>query len=119
MEEKEGKASMEKEDHDHEESVNYRGIKAMPYIIGNETFEKLGTVGSASNLIVYLTTIFNMSSVSATTLINVFNGTCNLATLVGAFLSDTYFGRYKCLAFASVSSFLVTSFFDLLYSALL
>ncbi|CAN1153125.1 Protein NRT1/ PTR FAMILY 2.11 [Linum perenne] len=94
------------EEEEDESTVNYRGIKAMPYIIGNETFEKLGTVGSASNLIVYLTTIFNMTSVSATTLINVFNGTCNLATLVGAFLCDTYFGRYNCLAFASVSSFL-------------
>ncbi|CAL1392073.1 unnamed protein product [Linum trigynum] len=91
---------------DEEPAVNYRGIKAMPYIIGNETFEKLGTVGSASNLIVYLTSVFNLSSVSATTLINVFNGTCNLATLVGAFLCDTYFGRYNCLAFASVSSVL-------------
>ncbi|KAL5722548.1 hypothetical protein ACHQM5_006057 [Ranunculus cassubicifolius] len=85
-------------------SINYRGVKALPFIIGNETFEKLGTIGTSSNLVVYLTSVFNMKSVSATTVVNVFNGTCNLAPLIGAFLSDTYFGRYKTLAFASISS---------------
>ncbi|XP_050223985.1 protein NRT1/ PTR FAMILY 2.10-like [Mercurialis annua] len=89
-----------------QEVINYRGIKAMPFIIGNETFEKLGTVGSATNLVVYLTTVFNMKSVTATTVINIFNGTASIATLVGAFLSDTYFGRYNSIAFASVASFL-------------
>ncbi|KAF2308589.1 hypothetical protein GH714_010991 [Hevea brasiliensis] len=89
-----------------EEVINYSGIKAMPYIIGNETFEKLGTVGSYTNLVVYLTTVFNMKSVTATTFLNLFNGTASIATLAGAFLSDTYFGRYKSLAFASVASFL-------------
>ncbi|KAJ8750082.1 hypothetical protein K2173_013997 [Erythroxylum novogranatense] len=88
------------------EVINYRGIKAMPFIIGNETFEKLGTVGSVTNLVVYLTTVFNMKSVAATTFVNVFNGTASMATLVGAFLSDTYFGRYNSLALGSIASVL-------------
>ncbi|MFS7893664.1 putative proton-dependent oligopeptide transporter family [Helianthus anomalus] len=50
-----------------------------------------------------------MKSITATNLINVFHGTCNFGTLVGAFLSDTYFGRYKVLGAASISSFLVTT----------
>ncbi|KAF2308678.1 hypothetical protein GH714_012211 [Hevea brasiliensis] len=78
----------------------------MPFIIGNETFEKLGTFGSSTNLVVYLNTVFNLKSVTATTVVNVFNGTTNLAPLLGAFLCDTYFGRYKTLGFASVASFL-------------
>ncbi|KAK1359779.1 Proton-dependent oligopeptide transporter [Heracleum sosnowskyi] len=88
------------------EEPNYRGVKAMPFVIGNETFEKLGTIGTSSNLLVYLTTVFNMKSITATNLINIFNGTCNFGTLLGAFLCDTYFGRYKTLGFASISSFL-------------
>ncbi|XP_047966488.1 protein NRT1/ PTR FAMILY 2.11-like [Salvia hispanica] len=91
---------------DDEPEVNYRGIRAMPYIIGNETFEKLGALGTLANLQVYLTTVFNMSRVSATTLLSIFGGTTNLATLLGAFFSDTYFGRYKTLGFGSVASFL-------------
>ncbi|WRX19478.1 hypothetical protein QQP08_011965 [Theobroma cacao] len=90
-----------------EPKINYRGIKAMPFVIGNETFEKLGTTGTATNLLVYLTAVFNMKSITATNLVNVFNGTCSFATLIGAFLSDTYFGRYKTLGFASVASLLV------------
>ncbi|KAL6583926.1 hypothetical protein OROMI_003215 [Orobanche minor] len=86
--------------------INYKGIKAMPFIIGNETFEKLGAIGTLANLQVYLTTVFNMKRINATTLLNVFNGTTNLATLIGAYLSDTYFGRYKMLAFGSIASFL-------------
>lgn len=86
--------------------VKYRGIKVMPFIIGNETFEKLGAIGTLANLQVYLTTVFNMSRINATTLLNVFNGTTNIATLVGAYLSDTYFGRYKTLGAGSIASFL-------------
>ncbi|KAI4374549.1 hypothetical protein MLD38_012531 [Melastoma candidum] len=89
-----------------EEKDCYPGIKAMPFVIGNETFEKLGTLGTSANLLVYLTTVFNMHSISATNLVNIFNGTANFATILGAFLCDTYFGRYNTLAFASISSFL-------------
>eukprot|EP00262_Sarcandra_glabra_P005890 TRINITY_DN1782_c0_g1_i3.p1 TRINITY_DN1782_c0_g1~~TRINITY_DN1782_c0_g1_i3.p1 ORF type:complete len:587 (-),score=43.49 TRINITY_DN1782_c0_g1_i3:389-2062(-) len=78
----------------------------MPFIIGNETFEKLGSIGTSANLVVYLTTVFNMKPVSAASLVNVFNGTTNFAPLIGAFLSDTYFGRYKTLGVTSVASFL-------------
>ncbi|KAK1357774.1 Solute carrier family 15 (Peptide/histidine transporter), member 3/4 [Heracleum sosnowskyi] len=84
---------------------NYRGIKAMPYIVGNETFEKLGTIGTSSNFLVYLTSVFHMKTITATNLNNIFQGTCNFGTIIGAFLSDTYFGRYKTLGFASISSF--------------
>lgn len=64
-------------------------------------------MGTTSNLLVYLTAVFNLKSITAVTLINVFYGTTNLGTLVGAFVSDTYFGRYKTLAFAAVTSFMV------------
>ncbi|XP_071709970.1 protein NRT1/ PTR FAMILY 2.11-like [Rutidosis leptorrhynchoides] len=98
---------------DEEPEINYRGIKAMPFIIGNETFEKLGAIGTLSNLLVYLTTVFNMKSITATTLLNVFNGTTNISTLLGAFLCDTYFGRYNTIAFASIASFLGLLIIDL------
>ncbi|KAG9137966.1 hypothetical protein Leryth_022456 [Lithospermum erythrorhizon] len=91
---------------DEEPEHKYRGIKAMPFIIGNETFEKLGGIGILSNLLVYLTTFFNLKRFTATTIINVFNGTTNFATMIGAFFSDTYFGRYKTIGFGSISSFL-------------
>ncbi|KAL2515956.1 Protein NRT1/PTR FAMILY 2.11 [Forsythia ovata] len=89
-----------------ESEINYRGIKAMPFIIGNETFEKLGAIGTLHNLQIYLTTFFNMKRITATTLLNVFNGTTNFATLLGAYFCDTYFGRYNTLGFGTIASFL-------------
>ncbi|CAM0870173.1 unnamed protein product [Alopecurus aequalis] len=122
QEEQERKASMEmktvkafssKEEADSSSSEdadepvqNHRGWKAMPYVIGNETFEKLGTIGTLSNMLVYLTTVYHMQSVSAATLLSVFSGTSNLATVAGAFVSDTYLGRYNTLAAATISSFI-------------
>ncbi|KAH9603693.1 hypothetical protein KSS87_023818 [Heliosperma pusillum] len=66
--------------------IKYNGWKAMPCVIGNETFEKLGTIGTSSNLLVYLTTVFNMKSMEATNVLNIFNGSANFGTLLGAFL---------------------------------
>ncbi|RRT71002.1 hypothetical protein BHE74_00008464 [Ensete ventricosum] len=81
---------------------------------GNETFEKLGTLGTSANLLVYLTTVFHMKSVAAATLVTVFNGTTSLTPLLGAFLADTYLGRYATLGAASVASFLVCYHFEVL-----
>ncbi|GAU32836.1 hypothetical protein TSUD_209040 [Trifolium subterraneum] len=39
-------------------------------------------------------------------MLNIFNGSTNFATLLGAFFSDTYFGRYNTLAFCTITSFL-------------
>ncbi|CAD6266600.1 unnamed protein product [Miscanthus lutarioriparius] len=89
-----------------EPEENYRGWKAMPYVIGNETCEKLGTIGTTANLLVYLTTVYGMSGASAATLLSLWSGTVNLAPLLGAFLSDSYLGRYATIAFASIASFL-------------
>ncbi|KAL9243209.1 hypothetical protein vseg_017123 [Gypsophila vaccaria] len=88
-----------------DKKIVYNGWKSMPFVIGNETFEKLGTIGTSSNLLVYLTTVFNMKSMAATNVLNIFSGSANFGTLLGAFLCDTYFGRYKTLAVASISSF--------------
>ncbi|XP_020573023.1 protein NRT1/ PTR FAMILY 2.11-like [Phalaenopsis equestris] len=87
-------------------AIKYYGWRAMPYVIGNETFEKLGGIATASNLLVYLTTVFHIKSIDAATILNVFNGTTSLATVVGAFISDAFLGRYKTLGFASVITLL-------------
>ncbi|KAF7806158.1 Protein NRT1/ PTR FAMILY 2.11 [Senna tora] len=92
-------------EYDDDTKINYRGWKVMPFIIGNETFEKLGAIGTLANLLVYLTTVFNLKNITATNIVNIFSGSTNLATLFGAFFSDTYFGRYKTIGFCTFASF--------------
>ncbi|XP_077211843.1 protein NRT1/ PTR FAMILY 2.13-like [Tasmannia lanceolata] len=82
------------------------GWKSMPYVIGNETFEKLATLGLLANFMVYLLTQYNLKQVSATNVVNIWSGTTNFAPLLGAFISDTYLGRFRTLVFASLASFL-------------
>ena len=66
-------------------------------------------MGTATNLLVYLKTVFHMSSVKAATTISIWNGTTNIATIAGAFLSDSLFGRYAVIGFSSIISFLVNT----------
>ncbi|XP_006838787.2 protein NRT1/ PTR FAMILY 2.13 [Amborella trichopoda] len=82
------------------------GWKTMPYIIGNETFEKLATLGLLANFIVYLQTKYHLDQVFAANIIYIWSGVCNFLPLAGAFLSDAYLGRFGTLAFTSVASFM-------------
>ncbi|KAK8993232.1 hypothetical protein V6N11_033335 [Hibiscus sabdariffa] len=82
------------------------GWKAMPFILGNETFERFATIGLLSNFMVYLMREFNMDQVSASNVLFIWSGVTNFAPLVGAFISDAYVGRFLTIAVCSVASFL-------------
>nr|AQX43150.1 NPF family transporter [Pinus pinaster] len=79
------------------------GLKTMPFIIGNETCEKLAVVGVQANMMVYLTTKYNMKKVAATSMLNAWSGTMGLATLPGAFLADSYIGRFGMITIGCFS----------------
>ncbi|CAM0905582.1 unnamed protein product [Alopecurus aequalis] len=76
----------------------------MPFVIGNETFEKLGSIGTAANLMMYLTSVFHMTNVDAAMALNAFSGTTNLATVFGAFASDLYLGRYATVGIGCIAT---------------
>lgn len=82
------------------------GWKSMPYILGNETFERLATVGLLANFMVYLLNKFHMDQVRANNVLNIWSGATNFAPLVGAYISDSYAGRFRTIAFSSFFSLL-------------
>ncbi|KAF3521594.1 hypothetical protein F2Q69_00051238 [Brassica cretica] len=82
------------------------GWRAVTFILGNETLERLGTIGLLSNFMVYLTRMFHLEQVDASNVINIWSGFTNLTPLVGAFISDAYVGRFKTIAFASFATLL-------------
>ncbi|KAK9675779.1 hypothetical protein RND81_11G030600 [Saponaria officinalis] len=82
------------------------GWKSMPYIIGNETFERLAAFGLLANFMVYLRREYHMDQVTATNFINIYSGVANFAPLLGAFISDAYIGRFWVIVIGSLSSFL-------------
>ncbi|XP_058193369.1 protein NRT1/ PTR FAMILY 2.13-like [Rhododendron vialii] len=80
------------------------GWKAMPYVLGNETFERLATFGLMGNFMIFLLTKFNMEQASAANVLNIWFGVTNFAPLIGAFISDAYVGRFWTIGVASFAS---------------
>lgn len=85
-------------------------------LAGNETFERLATFGLLANFMVYLMREFHMEQVTAANVINIWSGITNFAPLIGAFISDSYVGRFTTIAFASCAAFLVSTFSPLYYN---
>ncbi|KAJ0959995.1 hypothetical protein J5N97_000251 [Dioscorea zingiberensis] len=83
-----------------EPEVKYSGIKAMPFVIARNPGNLIQPVGLFHHSLQH-------EKHHSYHFVNVFNGTTNFATLLGAFLCDTYFGRYNTLGFACVASFLL------------
>ncbi|CAN4094721.1 unnamed protein product [Withania somnifera] len=78
------------------------GWRAMPYVLGNETFERLASMGLVANFMQFLLTVFHLDIVSASNVLNIWSGVTNFIPLLGAFISDAYIGRFWTIAFASV-----------------
>ena len=76
---------------------------------GNESFEKLASMGLIANLTVYLHGKYNMDGIQVVNVYNIWSGSSNVTPLLGAFLSDAYLGKVYTLLFGSISSFLVSS----------
>ncbi|KAH9291761.1 hypothetical protein KI387_043051, partial [Taxus chinensis] len=74
----------------------------------NEVCTYAASTGFSANIIVYLTTQFNIKIIQATHIINITNAGSQLAPLLGAFLSDSYIGRFWTISLGSVFSFLAT-----------
>lgn len=79
----------------------------LSFYAATETFEKVGSVGVAANLTVYLVKRYNIGQLVAANITNIFYGTLNFAPLLGAFISDAYLGRFRTLAYGSFFSLLV------------
>ncbi|XP_028792523.1 protein NRT1/ PTR FAMILY 2.13 [Neltuma alba] len=99
-------SSSDKQEGGHQKKKQPGGWRAMPFILGNETFERLAVFGLFANFMVYLTRELHMDQVFASNIMNLWFGLTNFAPLLGAFISDAYAGRFKTIAYASVASLL-------------
>ncbi|KAI5068237.1 hypothetical protein GOP47_0016582 [Adiantum capillus-veneris] len=79
--------------------------KACPFILGNETSERLAYYGINTNLVTFLTKKLNQSNARASVNVTNWSGTCYITPLIGAFLADAYLGRYWTIAVFSAIYF--------------
>ena len=61
----------------------------------------------STNLILYLTRVMGQESGHAALQVSLFEGTCYLTPLLGAWLADSRWGRYKTIMVFSIIYFLV------------
>ncbi|CAH8358904.1 unnamed protein product [Eruca vesicaria subsp. sativa] len=78
------------------------GLITMPFIFANEICEKLAVVGFHANMISYLTTQLHLPLTKAANTLTNFGGTSSLTPLLGAFIADSFAGRFWTITFASI-----------------
>lgn len=92
---------MDSYDHHHHQEKLRGGWRSAIFIIFVEMAERFAYYGVAGNLIMYLTTVVGQPVAEAAKNVNSWNGVSSLALLVGAFLADSYLGRFKTTLLSS------------------
>lgn len=69
---------------------------------GNECCERLAYYGMSTNLVLYFKKQLNQHSATASKNVSDWSGTCYITPLIGAFLADSYLGRYWTIACFSI-----------------
>ncbi|XP_054779682.1 protein NRT1/ PTR FAMILY 2.8-like [Prosopis cineraria] len=87
-------------------SNQHGGWRAVKYILGNETFEKLAAMSLIANLVVYLHTQYNLDNTYSAEVFSIWSGFSNFLPLLGAYVADAYLGKYHMLFFGLIASFL-------------
>ncbi|XP_075480691.1 protein NRT1/ PTR FAMILY 2.8-like [Primulina tabacum] len=82
------------------------GWRAIKYILGNESFEKLASISLVSNITVYLRTKYNLSGIFLVNTVMIWSGSTNLSSIAGAIVSDVYLGRFLTLLFGTIFTLL-------------
>lgn len=72
------------------------------FIIGVELAERSAYYGISLNLITYLTGHLGLSTAAAAAGVNTWYGVAQMTPLLGAFIADSYLGRYRIIAVASL-----------------
>ncbi|KAJ4825309.1 hypothetical protein Tsubulata_047494 [Turnera subulata] len=76
--------------------------KACAFLVGYEAFERMAFYGIASNLVNYLTRELHEDTVSSVRNVNNWSGSVWITPILGAYIADTYLGRYWTFTISSL-----------------
>ncbi|KAI8526587.1 hypothetical protein RHMOL_Rhmol12G0007800 [Rhododendron molle] len=81
---------------------NSGGWTSALFLIGVELAERFTHTGISSNLITYLTGPMGLSTATAAENVNTWGGVATMLPLLGAFIADSYLGRYQTILISSL-----------------
>ncbi|PON79048.1 Proton-dependent oligopeptide transporter [Parasponia andersonii] len=76
--------------------------KACAFLVGYEAFERMAFYGIATNVVNYLTTQLHEDTVSSVRNVNNWSGTVWITPILGAYIADTYIGRFWTFTVSSL-----------------
>ncbi|XVF35456.1 hypothetical protein REPUB_Repub18cG0147700 [Reevesia pubescens] len=82
------------------------GFRTLPFILASEAFERMSSVGLIPNMILYLTKEYRLETAKAANIIFFWSAANYFTPITGAFLADSYVGKYRMIGFGSILSFL-------------
>ncbi|CAI0543370.1 unnamed protein product [Linum tenue] len=90
--------------HPHNPTAGRRkgGLKTMPFIISNETLEKVASVGLQANMIFYLQKQYHLTNSTGANVLFLWGALSNFTPIFGAFASDSYLGRFRVIAIGTI-----------------
>ncbi|KAH0678019.1 hypothetical protein KY285_025820 [Solanum tuberosum] len=88
----------------HSQNSTKGGLETIPFIIVNESCERSASLGLQPNMIIYITKFYNINAARASVLINLWSALSNVLSILGAFISDSYIGRFRAVATGTISS---------------
>ncbi|XP_059316575.1 protein NRT1/ PTR FAMILY 1.2-like [Lycium ferocissimum] len=83
------------------ENLRKGGLRTMPFIIVNESFERLSSYGLEPNMIIYLMTFYHMSAATGSSILGIWTALSNGLAILGAIIADSYLGRFRVVAIGS------------------
>ncbi|XP_014502523.1 protein NRT1/ PTR FAMILY 1.2 [Vigna radiata var. radiata] len=82
------------------------GLRTMPFIIVNECLERVASYGIMPNMILYLLNGYGMTVAKGTSVVYTWSAISDILSIFGAFISDSYLGRFLVISIGSFSSLL-------------
>ncbi|XP_060173592.1 protein NRT1/ PTR FAMILY 1.2-like [Lycium barbarum] len=81
------------------------GFRTLPFILGNAALMNAATFALTPNMILYLMNEYHMDMTTGSNILYIWSAVTNIAPVLGAFMADSFVGRFRMIGLGSVVTF--------------